>query len=133
MVDEGEVRSAENPIRSVTAVAEIAEETVSSWGGIREQRYAFSSAFRLILGYWSSCAEEGSETDGSQFLVPLERQCFAERAPLRSCAFASTKDRCDRSSYSGCRAEARCARRFTEDCCCRNVDREAVAADVIGS
>ena len=38
MVDEGEVRSAENPIRSVTAVAEIAEETVSSWGGSRDKR-----------------------------------------------------------------------------------------------
>jgi hypothetical protein len=30
MVDEGEVRSAENPIRSVTAVVENVEETVSS-------------------------------------------------------------------------------------------------------
>ena len=33
--------------------------------------------------------------------APLERQCVVERAPLRSCAFAGTKDRCDRSSYSG--------------------------------
>ena len=30
-------------------------------------------------------------------------------------------------------AEARCARRFTGDSCGRSVDREAVAANVIGS
>ena len=38
MVEQEEVRSAENPIRSVTAVVENVEETVSSCGGRREQR-----------------------------------------------------------------------------------------------
>ena len=65
------------------------------------------------------------ELTGVSSWSPLERQCVVERASLRSCAFAGTKDRCDRSS--------RCARRFTGDSCGRSVDREAVTADLMGS
>lgn len=40
------------------------------------------------------------ELTGVSSWSPLQRQCSAERAPLKSCAFAGTKDRCARSSCS---------------------------------